>query len=153
MEVSSPFHIALLSRAKICGLSRYANLEIRITRCLLPSVVKDRRSVHQLPIGTSPLPAERIIGLEPKPRETKNPASSAGRLRPSQRLLNERPTGQTCSMLEFVLPGVSNQLHLLGRPGPSGESPANEGATDIRRVYQQFRFRQAHPTYFLEYFW
>jgi hypothetical protein len=30
-------------------------------------------------------------------------------------------------MLEFVLPGVSNQLHLLGRPGPSGESPANEG--------------------------
>jgi hypothetical protein len=30
------------SRAKICGLSRYANLEIRITRCLLPSVVKDR---------------------------------------------------------------------------------------------------------------
>jgi hypothetical protein len=55
-------------------------------------------------------------------------------------------------MLEFVLPGVSNQLHLLGRPGPSGESPTNQGATDIRRVYQQFRFRQAHPNYFPEYF-
>ncbi len=60
---NSPFHIALLSRAKICGLSRYANLEIRITRCLLPSVVKDRRSGQQFPIGTSPLPAEREIGF------------------------------------------------------------------------------------------
>jgi hypothetical protein len=56
-------------------------------------------------------------------------------------------------MLEFVLPGVSNQLHLLGRLSPSGESPTNQGATDIRRVYQQFRFRQAHPNYFPEYFW
>ena len=55
-------------------------------------------------------------------------------------------------MLEFVLPGVSNQLHLLGRPGPSGESPTNQGATDIWRVYQQFRFRQVHPNYFLGYF-
>jgi hypothetical protein len=55
-------------------------------------------------------------------------------------------------MLEFVLPGVSNQLHLLGRPGPSGESPTNQGATDIRRVYQQFRFRQVYPDYFLGYF-
>jgi hypothetical protein len=51
-------------------------------------------------------------------------------------------------MLEFVLPGVRNQLHLLGRPGPSGESPTNQGATDIRRVYQQFRFRQVYPNYF-----
>jgi hypothetical protein len=37
---SSPFHIALLEQ--ICGLLRHANLEIRITQCLLPSVVKDR---------------------------------------------------------------------------------------------------------------
>ena len=29
-------------------------LEIRIMHALLPSVVKDRRSVHQFPIGTSP---------------------------------------------------------------------------------------------------
>src|ERR1700687_5901925 len=63
VQESSPFHIALLSRAKICGLSRYANLEIRITRCLLPSVVKDHRSDQQLPIRTSPLPAEREIGF------------------------------------------------------------------------------------------
>ena len=49
---------------------------------LLPSVVKDRRSVHQFPIGTSPLPAERGIGLEPKPRKSlykiKNPARAPG---------------------------------------------------------------------------
>ena len=49
---------------------------------LLPSVVKDRRSGHQFPIGTSPLPAERGIGLEPKPRKSlykiKNPARAPG---------------------------------------------------------------------------
>ena len=53
-------------------------------------------------------------------------------------------------MLEFVLPGVSNQLHLLGRPGPSGESPTNVGATDIRRVYQLFNFVKYSPDYFLK---
>src|SRR5580658_1836563 len=93
-----------------------------------------------LPIGTSPLPAERVFSLEPKPREIKNPASSAGRLRPSRRLLNEPPTGQTCSMLEFVLPGVSIQLHLLGRPGPSGESPANEGPPTSKEYIKNFYF-------------
>src|SRR5271154_3519151 len=40
-EASSPFHKTLLS-SKTCGLSRYTDLEIRITRCLLPSVVKER---------------------------------------------------------------------------------------------------------------
>ena len=39
-------------------------------------------SAQPFPIGTSPLPAERVIGLEPMPREIKNPASSAGRVRP-----------------------------------------------------------------------
>ena len=129
------------SRAKICGLLRHANLK---SHNVMPASFSCQRSSFrsQLPIGTSPLPAERVFSLEPKPREIKNPASSAGLLRPSQRPLNEPPTGQTCSMLEFVLPGVSNQLHLLGRPGPSGESPAKRGATDIRRVYQQSKFRQ-----------
>src|SRR5271167_2864344 len=75
VEVSSPFHIALLSRAKICGLSRYANLEIRITRCLLPSVVKDRRSVHQLPIGTSPLQVEREISFGTEVASNKKPGN------------------------------------------------------------------------------
>jgi hypothetical protein len=30
---------------------------------------KNARSVQQFPIGTSPLPAERGIGLEPMPRK------------------------------------------------------------------------------------
>ena len=75
VQESSPFHIALLSRAKICGLSRYANLEIRITRCLLPSVVKDRRSVQQFPLGTSPLPAEREIGFGAEVARNKKPGN------------------------------------------------------------------------------
>ena len=75
MQESSPFHIALLSRAKICGLSRYANLEIHITRCLLPSVVKDHRSVQQFPIGTSPLPAEREIGFGAEVASNKKPGN------------------------------------------------------------------------------
>ena len=101
------------SRAKICGLSRYANLEIRITQCLLPSVVKDRRSVHQFPIGTSPLPAERGIGLEPKSRANKKPGDerraspsySCGRSYPA-------PPERMCSKLDFFLPGIRNQPHL-----------------------------------------
>jgi hypothetical protein len=84
-QASSPFHKTLLS-SKTCGLSRYANLEIRITRCLLPSVVKDRCSGQQFPIGTSPLPAERNVGLEPSLRKNsvknKKPGASAGRIRP-----------------------------------------------------------------------
>ncbi len=43
-------------------------------------------------------------------------------------------------MLEFVLPGVSNQLHLLGRPGPSGESPANEGPPTSKEYIKIFVF-------------
>src|ERR1700719_4853298 len=75
VQESSPFHIALLSRAKICGLSRYANLEIRITRCLLPSVVKDHRSAQQFPIGTSPLPAEREVGFGAEVARNKKPGN------------------------------------------------------------------------------
>src|SRR5580700_2142010 len=75
VQESSPFHIALLSRAKICGLSRYANLEIRTTRCLLPSVVKDRRSVRLFLTGTSPLPAEREIGFGAEVARNKKPGN------------------------------------------------------------------------------
>jgi hypothetical protein len=39
-EASSPFHNRY-SRAKICSLLRYANLDIRATQCQLPSVVKE----------------------------------------------------------------------------------------------------------------
>ena len=115
MRKSSPFHIALLS-SKTCGLLRYANLEIRATQCQLPSVFKDRRSVQLFPIGTSPLPAERSFGLEPKPRKIKNPASSAGLIRPLlQPLQSTRPLERMCSKLDFFLPGVRVQPHLLMR--------------------------------------
>ena len=60
------FPLALLEQN--LRLFRYANLIGLLSECQLPSVVKDRRSVHPLPIGTSPLPAERGIGLEPTPR-------------------------------------------------------------------------------------
>jgi len=66
-EASSPFHNRY-SRAKICSLLRYANLDIRATQCQLPSVVKEHCPDHRFPIGASPLPAERGIGLEPRPR-------------------------------------------------------------------------------------
>jgi len=78
---------------QICGLSRHANLEIRTTRCLLPSVVKDRRFDHLFPIKTSPLQAERSVDLEPTLRKKwaiKNPATSAGRIRPSLEPLRSR---------------------------------------------------------------
>jgi hypothetical protein len=61
-EASSPFHKTLLS-SKTCGLLHHANLEIRATQCLLPSVVKDRFPMQLL--SGSPLPAERSVGLEP----------------------------------------------------------------------------------------
>jgi hypothetical protein len=62
-------------------LLRHANLDIRVTQCQLPSVVKEHHSNQQFPIGTSPLPAERSLGLGPSLRKIKNPASSAGRFR------------------------------------------------------------------------
>jgi len=84
--------------------------------CQLPSVVKELRSVQSLPIGTSPRPAERDPGLEPTSREIKNPASSAGLIRPLlQPLEPTQPSGRMCSMLDFFLPGVRNQPHLMMR--------------------------------------
>jgi hypothetical protein len=51
-------------------------------------------------------------------------------------------------MLEFVLPGVSNQLHLLGRPGPSGESPANEGPPTSGEYINNFDSVKSIPIIF-----
>jgi hypothetical protein len=85
------------SRAKL-AVSRYAKLENRITRCLLPSVVKEpvplinfrserlrsRRSA--VPIWSRPCVSKLF-------RTTKNPASSAGQVRPSRRPF--RPASRT----------------------------------------------------------
>jgi hypothetical protein len=57
-----------LHSSKTCGFLRHTSLETRATQCQLPSVVKERRSGHQLPIGTPPRQAERGYGLEPIPR-------------------------------------------------------------------------------------
>jgi hypothetical protein len=61
---------------------RHANLEIRARNAYFLQLSKIVRFTQQFPSGTSPLPAERIIGLEPMLRAIKNPASSAGHVRP-----------------------------------------------------------------------
>src|SRR5579863_3846057 len=70
---------------------------------------------HQLPIETSPRPAEREIGLGPIPRKNlvqiKNPATSAGRIRPLLEAFYA-PLERMCSKLDFFLPGIRNQPHL-----------------------------------------
>jgi hypothetical protein len=43
------------------------------------------RPNHQFPVETSPLQAERGFSLEPIPRKIKNPATSAGQIRPAFR--------------------------------------------------------------------
>jgi hypothetical protein len=62
-----------------------------------------------------------------------------------------RPLGRMCSMLDCFLSGVGNQPHLIlvGRPGPSADFPANPGSANIRRVYQNPKFRQVAFKIFL----
>ena len=56
-RVSSPFHIALLSsKIAVCVMRK---LEIRTTHAYFLQLSKNFGSGHQLPIGTTPLPAER----------------------------------------------------------------------------------------------
>jgi hypothetical protein len=74
------------------------------------------RSGHQLPIGTSPLPAERRIGLEPNLRKSelkiKNPARAPGESVHRIRRQVRAPLGRMCSKLDFFLSGIRNQPHL-----------------------------------------
>jgi hypothetical protein len=113
-EVGSPFHKTLLS-SKTCGLMSCTNhTSPRARQCQLPSIVKDHRSHHLLPIGASPLRAERSADLEPTLRnlpKIKNPASSAGLIR-----LSLGPRSATVrrmnSKLDLLLSGARNQSHL-----------------------------------------
>jgi len=104
-----------LLSSKICGFA-LRERKVRATPCLLPSVVKDRRSAHKIPNGTSPLPAERRSvwsrRCEKPLKPIKNPATSAGRIRPSLWVPVPRALGRMCSKLVFFLPGVRNQPHL-----------------------------------------
>jgi hypothetical protein len=54
-------------------------------------------------------------------------------------------------MLDCFLSGVGNQPHLIlvGRPGPSADFPPNPGSANIRRVYQNPKFRQVAFKIFL----
>ena len=56
-----------------------------------------------------------------------------------------QPPERICSKLVFGTTGVRNQSHLVrtARPGPSVDSPANQGSANIQRVYQVFSVRQA----------
>jgi hypothetical protein len=110
-EASSPFHKTLLS-SKICGFCATRTLKFAQRNAYFLQLSKIVRSAHQFPIGTSPLPAERRIGLEPMLRAIKNPATSAGRIRPSPGRHFRAPLGRMCSKLVFFLSGVRNQPHL-----------------------------------------
>jgi hypothetical protein len=62
-RVSSPFHIALLSsKIAVCVMRK---LEIRTTHAYFLQLSKNFCSGHQLPIGTTPLPAERRHRIKP----------------------------------------------------------------------------------------
>jgi hypothetical protein len=83
----------------------------------------------------------------------KNPASSAGHVRPLDVAAfypRSLPDAYARSSFFWFPVFVTNPTSAFGsRPGPSGESPTNYGATDIRRVYLIFRFRQVFADYFL----
>jgi hypothetical protein len=117
-RASSPFHIALLS-SKTCGFPRHANLDIRVTRAnffqlskiFVPLTNSDRNV-------SAPGGAHWRFGAATAIQHAlkiKNPASSAGRVRPFPGPLSPRPLGRICSMLDCFLPGVRNQPHLWMR--------------------------------------
>ncbi len=69
-------------------------------------------------------------------RTIKNPASSAGRFRPSPGPRFSRASRTEWLEARLFLPGVRNQPHLIsvGRPGPSADSPTVQGSTNITAV-------------------
>jgi hypothetical protein len=113
VQASSPFH-KRYSRAKFAVL-RHANLKLAWR---MPTSFSCQRSSFrsQIPNGTSPLPAERRSvwsrRCEKLLKPIKNPATSAGRIRPSAWAPLPRALGRMCSKLVFFLPGVRNQPHL-----------------------------------------
>jgi hypothetical protein len=82
----------------------------------------------------------------------KNPASSAGHVRPFVMAAfypRSLPDVYARSSFFWFPVFVTNPTSACdSRPGQSGESPTHYGATDIRRVYLIFRFRQVFAAYF-----
>lgn len=82
--MSSPYFEYFHSRYTRAELAVFPKREPRrftFRNCQLPSVVKELRS-GSLAARSSPLQAERGVGLEPRPRKIKNPTPSAGHFRP-----------------------------------------------------------------------
>ena len=81
----------------------------------------------------------------------KNPATSAGRIRPSLQASFPRAFGRMCSKLGFFLPGICNQSHLwMSRQARSVSRQApNQGSTNFTPVYQNSKSRQVAFTIFL----
>jgi hypothetical protein len=120
-------------------------------QCAMPTSFGCQRSTFHplLPVGTSPLPAERRFGLEPQRRiklfpAIKNPASSAGHFRPFLGTVS-RPLERKNSKLDSYYPvlvtnltsGLSRQVRL------SAHSRSWQGCADIRKLYRNLVFRQA----------
>jgi hypothetical protein len=153
-KASSPSH-KRYSRAKLAVLLRHANLDIRATHASFLQLSKIARSGQQVPIGTSPLPAERDFGLEPKTRNSvtdnkkpgverrANPSFSSGAT------FARLPDGCARSSISFYPVFVTNVTSgSVGRPGPSADFPANQGSTNITQVYRNFDQRQVNPNSF-----
>jgi len=111
-EASSPFH-KRYSRAKF-AVSRYANLAVCLSGCLLPSVVKDRsrgncsrnlRSRRSAgPVWSRRCEKSSKTNKKPGDERRANPSISLG--------VYSVALGRMCSKLVFFLPGIRNQPHL-----------------------------------------
>jgi hypothetical protein len=124
---SSPFHKTLLS-SKTCGLLRHANLDIRITQCQLPSVVKDRSFRSTVSDRNVSAPGGVRIRFGAEPAENKKPGVER-RASPSipQAIQSGRLDGSARCSISFYpvfvtnLTSVSRQARSVSRlPRESG---------------------------------
>lgn len=151
---SSPFHNALLS-SKTCGFLHHANLDIRITQCLT-SFSCQRSFPDPVTIGISaPGGAQCRFGAatainsfankKPGNKRRASPSISCGCFYPRS-LQNGYAR---CSFFSYPVL-VSNLTSCrVGRSGPSGDSPTNQGSANNKGVYQIFGIRQALFTIYL----
>ena len=135
-EASSPFH-KRYSRAKF-AVSRYANLAVCLSGCLLPSVVKDRSRGN----CSRNLRSRRSAGpvwsrrCEKSSKTNKKPGDER-RANPSilWAFIPWPSDGCARSSFSFYPVFVTNLTSgSVGRPGPSADSPTNQGSTNIGQV-------------------
>jgi len=107
------------------------------------------RSAQLFPIGTSPLPAERGIGLEPRPRKKLTDNKKPGDERRANPSISSGATfarlsdGCARSSISFYPVFVTNLTSgWVGRPGPSADYRPNQGTANFTSVYQNPNFRQ-----------